>query len=98
MITKADSSVAARHDYKPFGEEVSMGQGLRSTTLGYGAVDGIRQKFTQQERDNETGLDYMHARYFASAQGRFSSADTLKEAMVTVGPKRLCTERNQRGF
>jgi RHS repeat-associated protein len=66
-----------RHDYLPFGEELSAGQGVRTTTLGYGAVDGIRQKFTSQERDNETGLDYMHARYFASAQGRFSSADTF---------------------
>jgi RHS repeat-associated protein len=66
-----------RHDYLPFGEELSAGQGVRTTTLGYGAVDGIRQKFTSQERDNETGLDYMHARYFASAQGRFSSADTV---------------------
>jgi RHS repeat-associated protein len=52
-------------------------KGVRTTTLGYGAVDGIRQKFTSQERDNETGLDYMHARYFASAQGRFSNADTV---------------------
>jgi len=66
-----------RHDYLPFGEELSAGQGLRSTTLGYGAVDSVRQKFTSQERDNETGLDYMHARYFASAQGRFSSADSV---------------------
>jgi RHS repeat-associated protein len=50
---------------------------VRTTTLGYGAADGIRQKFTSRERDNETGLDYMHARYFAAAQGRFSSADTF---------------------
>ncbi len=66
-----------RHDYLPFGEELSTGQGTRTTTLGYGAADGVRQKFTSQERDNETGLDYMHARYFASAQGRFTSADTF---------------------
>ena len=32
---------------------------------------------TSQERDNETGSDYMHARYFSSAQGRFSSADSF---------------------
>jgi len=66
-----------RHDYLPFGEELSSGQGVRNTTLGYGASDGVRQKFTNQERDNETGLDYMHARYFASAQGRFTSADSV---------------------
>jgi RHS repeat-associated protein len=30
---------------------------------------------TQKERDIETGLDYFGARYFASTQGRFTSAD-----------------------
>jgi RHS repeat-associated protein len=32
-------------------------------------------KFTGQERDAETGLDYFGARYFSSAQGRFTSPD-----------------------
>jgi RHS repeat-associated protein len=32
----------------------------------------VRQQFTQKERDNETGLDYFGARYYASAQGRFT--------------------------
>jgi RHS repeat-associated protein len=36
---------------------------------------GARQKFTQKERDNETGLDYFGARYFASTQGRFTGVD-----------------------
>lgn len=30
---------------------------------------------TSKERDNETGLDYFGARYFASTQGRFTGAD-----------------------
>jgi RHS repeat-associated protein len=30
---------------------------------------------TQKERDNETGLDYFGARYYASTQGRFTSPD-----------------------
>ena len=76
-----------RHDYLPFGEELSSGQGGRNTTLGYGASDSIRQKFTSQERDTETGLDYMHARYFASAQGRFTSADSF--AGSTSNPQSL---------
>jgi len=29
-------------------------------------IGGVRQHFTQKERDNETGLDYFGARYFAS--------------------------------
>jgi len=40
-----------------------------------GAADGIRQKFTLKERDNETGLDYFLARYYSSTQGRFTSPD-----------------------
>ena len=65
------------HDYLPFGEELTANQGLRTTTLGYSAADGVRQKFTQKERDNETGLDFFEARYYASMQGRFTSPDPL---------------------
>ena len=32
-------------------------------------------EFTGKERDSETGLDYFGARYFSSAQGRFTSPD-----------------------
>ena len=63
-----------RHDYLPFGEEL-IGLGLRGTTVGYSGVDGLRQQFTSYERDNETDLDYAHARYFSSISGRFSSPD-----------------------
>jgi RHS repeat-associated protein len=38
-------------------------------------VNTIRQKFTGQERDSQTNLDYFLARYFAAAQGRFTSPD-----------------------
>jgi RHS repeat-associated protein len=71
-----------RHDYLPFGEELFADTGLRTTTQGYTsagsiAADGSRQKFTSKERDNETGLDYFGARYYASTQGRFTSTDPL---------------------
>ncbi len=39
--------------------------------------DRVGQKFTAKERDNETGLDYFLARYYASTQGRFTSIDPL---------------------
>lgn len=32
---------------------------------------------TSKERDNETGLDYFGARYFASTQGRFTGVDPI---------------------
>ncbi len=65
-----------RHDYLPFGEELFAPIGGRSTALGYGGVDGVRHQFTSKERDVETALDYFHARYYSSDQGRFISADS----------------------
>ena len=35
----------------------------------------MSQRFTGQERDTETGLDFFQARYMASGLGRFMSAD-----------------------
>jgi RHS repeat-associated protein len=43
----------------------------------------VRQKFSQKERDNETGLDYFNARYYASMQGRFTSIDPYNIVMET---------------
>jgi RHS repeat-associated protein len=37
----------------------------------------VREKFTQKERDNETGLDFFLSRYYSSTQGRFTGADAL---------------------
>jgi RHS repeat-associated protein len=68
-----------RHDYLPFGEELTT-QGARSPQLGY-VGDSVRQKFTSKERDNETGLDYFEARYYASTQGRFTSIDPYNIVM-----------------
>jgi RHS repeat-associated protein len=61
-----------RHDYLPFGYEVTGG--WRTAGLGYGP-NTVPQKFTGQIRDNETGLDYFQARYYSAAQGRFLSPD-----------------------
>jgi RHS repeat-associated protein len=68
-------ATVSRHDYLPFGEEIPSG--FRSGISGYGANDGTRQKFTQKERDIETGLDYFGARYYGSTQGRFTSVDPV---------------------
>jgi RHS repeat-associated protein len=76
MVVDKSGSLAGikRHDYLPFGEELFAGTGGRATAQGY-VVDSTRQKFTQKERDIETGLDYFGARYLSSTQGRFVSVD-----------------------
>jgi RHS repeat-associated protein len=76
-----------RHDYLPFGEELTATQGLRSTTPGYNAPDGVRQKFTQKERDSETGLDFFESRYYAATQGRFTSSDPLLSSGTVDDPQ-----------
>jgi RHS repeat-associated protein len=73
VVTNAAAGVASRHDYMPFGEQLFNGG--RTFGMGYGTTDGIRQKFTSYERDNETGLDYAQVRYYANSQGRFTSPD-----------------------
>jgi RHS repeat-associated protein len=74
LVTNASGQVVSRHDYLPFGEEITGGVGGRDGTWGSGA-DGVNQKFTGKERDAETQLDYFGARYYGSALGRFTSAD-----------------------
>src|SRR5262249_464701 len=75
-----------RHDYSPFGEELSAGVGIRSASLGYGD-DSTRQKFTGKERDGETGLDFFHARYYSSIQGRFTSVDPENAGSIENDPQ-----------
>jgi RHS repeat-associated protein len=75
-----------RHDYLPFSEELFAGTGGRTTSQGY-VVDNVRQKFTGKERDNETGLDYFGARYYANRQGRFTSPDPLLGSGRIVNPQ-----------
>jgi len=53
LVTDQNGSVVARHDYLPFGEEfVRGGQ--------FGANDGVNQKFTRKERDQETLRGKIH--------------------------------------
>ena len=67
----------SRHDYYPFGQEIEANFRGGATQHGYGQANNVRHHFTGKERDSETGLDYFGARYYASAQGRFSSIDPV---------------------
>ncbi len=78
MVVDQTGSLAGvkRHDYLPFGEEVGAGTGGRTAQQGYnGNADGNRKRWAELERDDETGLDYAQARYYANTQGRFTSVD-----------------------
>lgn len=87
MVLDQTGSLAnmSRHDYLPFGEEVPGN--FRTGIPGYGTGDNVRQKFTQKERDNETGLDYFGERFYASLQGRFTTVDPLMASATTHDPQ-----------
>lgn len=83
MIVNKSGSLASvkRHDYLPFGEELFAGTGGRTTTPQGYSGDNVRQKFTGYEHDNETQLDYAHARYYANNQGRFTGVDRVSGSL-----------------
>jgi len=87
-LTSPDGqSGMTRHDYFPFGEEIGASVGACTTNQGYSQADSVRQKFAAAERDDETGLDFMQARYYSNTQGRFSSVDPLLASGIPTNPK-----------
>jgi RHS repeat-associated protein len=79
LITDQNKYKVALHTYLPFGEEI-----------GPVPQDGEALKFTGHERDGDPsggndGLDYMHARYYASTIGRFLSVDPELNLKSTLG-------------
>jgi RHS repeat-associated protein len=88
VVTDANQSVTARHDYLPFGEDIGN-VGGRTTAMGYGAADDTRQKFTSKERDAESGLDCFPNRYYSSAAGRFASVDPTFLSVSGTNPQTL---------
>jgi RHS repeat-associated protein len=86
LITDGAANVIARHDYLPFGEEIPGASANRTSQWGSG-TDNINQKFTGQERDSETGLDFFQARYMSAAQGRFNSPDPMNAGADLTNPQ-----------
>jgi len=68
ILTDAAGVRVQGQHFLPFGEEAPVEAGLNS------------RKFTGHERDSETGLDYMMARYYEAPLGRFLSVDPVNGA------------------
>ncbi len=60
-----NGDVESLHDYTPFGYELATTYHINT------------HKFTGHERDAESGLDYMMARYYSQGQARFLSVDPV---------------------
>ncbi len=63
VVASAAGAVEEESDYCPFGTEVVVTAGSN------------KYKFTGKERDVESNLDYMGARYYGSGVGRFTTPD-----------------------
>ncbi|MBL8192898.1 MAG: RHS repeat-associated core domain-containing protein, partial [Blastocatellia bacterium] len=87
ILTDGGGQVISRRDFFPFGDQIIDSVGNRSSVFGYSTTDSIRQKFTSYERDDETGLDYAKARYYANANGRFLSPDDFRNAAKLIEPQ-----------
>jgi RHS repeat-associated protein len=68
-VTDSNGNVVERHDFYPFGEEISQTQSKD------------QYLFTGKPRDLETGLDYFGARYYSSNLSRFLTPDQKSISM-----------------
>lgn len=76
MVTDQAGAVVSRRDYYPFGAGITPDKnGREYLDAKYAQNPTARQRFTGKERDPESGLDYFGARYYSSAQGRFTTPD-----------------------
>lgn len=87
VITDQLGQVKSRRDFLPFGEELTINVGARSTNLQYGSFDNIRQKFTGYQKDTETNLDFAEARMYENRHGRFTAIDPLLASGKSENPQ-----------
>ena len=73
LTTDELGQVNARHDFLPFGEEIFP---------VVPSTDPNTKMFTGHERDQETGLDYMMARYYKSGPLLFLSTDPAEGSPI----------------
>jgi RHS repeat-associated protein len=85
LVADQNGNVMGRHDYAPFGQEIPAG--VDGRTPVWGAGDNVNQKFTGQERDADTNLDFFQARYMSAGLGRFMSADPYNAGADLTNPQ-----------
>ena len=68
VILDQEGNIKSTHDFEPYGVEL---QPLSDELTNF------KYKYTGQERDDSTNLDYMHFRYYASSMGRFLKPDNI---------------------
>lgn len=71
VTTDSVGNIKSESDFDPWGSERRVVDSFNNT-----------YKFTGKERDGESGLDYLGARYYASMLGRFMTPDWAAKAVA----------------
>ncbi len=74
LALRQSPATIKRHDYSPFGQPLSTNGAVIPTSRAY-----INERF-----DAETGLQYLHARYYDPLLGRFITPDTWDPTLLDV--------------
>jgi len=77
VLTDSSGVVISTHHYMPFGDERPV-QPQNSTNT---------RQFTGHERDADSGLDYMLARYYSNSLDRFMSPDPSRLGVDRLNPQ-----------
>ena len=87
ILVNSLGEVVSRRDFLPFGEEIIPDTAnLRTTNLDY-KPDGVRQKFTGYQKDEETQLDFAEARMYENRHARFTAVDPLLASGKSADPQ-----------
>jgi RHS repeat-associated protein len=92
LTTDATGCVASRSAYRPYGDRT---QAEAPSIPGCSPVAPAEPRgFIGERHDPETGLLYLHARYYDPVIGRFLSPDTLDPIEPGVGTNRYAYADN----
>lgn len=86
-VCNGSGQVIARHDYKPFGEELGVGTGWRTGPQGFGSTLTTRWRYATTERDDVFGLDHASFRKYEQRGGRWTSPDPYSGSMSLQDPQ-----------
>jgi len=81
-ITNSSGGIVDRANYRPFGEQLGFAGGTES------------KGYIGERLDDETGLMYLHARYYDPVLARFIQADPMSPALPGVGVNRYAYALN----
>jgi RHS repeat-associated protein len=89
VVTRMGGATPTKLDYGPYGQPLSS-NGATPPTSGFAQTKG----YIGERYDPETGLQYLHARYYDSNEGRFLTPDWFDPWQAGVGTNRYAYAGN----